>query len=157
MTLATRFRYLAAGLFLERPARAAGLSTYPDRLTRSGAEIVRRFRSFGPQPGPKATVLLHHIVTIEQWGQSRLRGFLGEPVDPTAESDAFAPPKGNATAILATFQATRAETIALARQIATAPALAATTVPHNDFGPLTAGGWLRYLDVHATIEMKRLR
>ena len=30
------------------------------------------------------------------------------------------------------------------------------TVRHNDYGPLTVRGWLRYLDIHASMESKKI-
>jgi hypothetical protein len=54
------------------------------------------------------------------------------------------------------FHSTRQQTVALARQLG--PAVEADVhVPHNQFGPLTVRSWLRYLDIHANMEAKKLR
>jgi hypothetical protein len=46
--------------------------------------------------------------------------------------------------------------VALARQLE--PAIASgVKVPHNQFGSLTMRSWLRYLDMHANLEAKKLK
>ncbi len=104
-----------------------------------------------------AQPLLRHITGIERWGQSRLRAFLGAPLV-RDEYDDYRPGKeldldGQRSA----FRETRDETIELVRQIAKANVPDSVTVAHNDFGPLSVRGWLRYLDAHASLESKKLR
>ena len=50
----------------------------------------------------------------------------------------------------------RAETVALARRVA-ATDVGAVKVEHNSLGPISARAWLRYLQVHADLEMKRAK
>jgi hypothetical protein len=58
----------------------------------------------------------------------------------------------------AAFAETRAETVALARQLDERGIDPAMTVPHNDLGVLSVGGWLAYLVQHPDQESRgRLR
>jgi hypothetical protein len=73
------------------------------------------------------------------------------------EYDGYRPPR-EATwfALQDAFRTTRQETVALARQLDQAVA-AGVKAPHNQFGPLTIRSWLRYLDMHANLEAKKLK
>ena len=101
--------------------------------------------------------MLRHIAGIERWGQSRLRVFVGAPFV-RDEYDGYQP--GTTLSLdeqRAFFRTTRQETIALAQTLAAAKIADTATVVHNDLGPLTARGWLCYLEMHARFEMKKLR
>ena len=50
---------------------------------------------------------------------------------------------------------TRAQTSQLARQFEATPPQ--ETVEHDGLGPLSARAWLRYLNLHADLESRRLR
>jgi hypothetical protein len=55
------------------------------------------------------------------------------------------------------FRQTRTDTLALVDQLQAAGVGDDATAPHNDYGALTARGWLRYLDIHANLESKKFR
>ncbi len=93
---------------------------------------------------------------LERWGQSRLRVALGEPLL-MDEYDVYRPPRAAGWAELQdAFHSTRQQTVALAGQLDQA-VTNGVKVPHNQFGLLTVRSWLRYLDIHANMEAKKLR
>jgi hypothetical protein len=148
--LGTLFRTL----MIDRPARKIDLTDYPARLEKAGEILEERIA--GAKDTPENRAQLRHIIGIERWGQSRLHGFLGEPVA-MDEYDAYQPEGGGDFATLrAEFAQTREETVALARQMAET-AVSRETVPHNDFGDLTLKSWLYYLQSHAALESKRIK
>ena len=57
----------------------------------------------------------------------------------------------------AAFQRTRAETVALAQQLVQSGVVSRAAIPHNDFGTLSVGARLKYLDSHANFESKWLK
>ena len=52
---------------------------------------------------------------------------------------------------------TRAKTVAIVHRLEEANVNQNTTIPHNEFGDLTIGAWLRYLDMHANVEVRSIR
>lgn len=100
---------------------------------------------------------LRHIIGIERWGQRRLQVLAGErPV--VDEYDAYCPePATSWEDLKHKFVTTRQETIRLARDLAQDSAPVQDKALHNDFGPLSLGGWLQYLNSHANIESKRIK
>ncbi len=155
MALRQRLFGLAAGAFFERPARKLTLDALAARLVSGGATVEERAAAAADTPANRRQ--LAHIIGIEWWGQRRLRTLLGEP-PMRDESDAYQPAEGLTLADLRdTFRATREETVALAAAIVRTGVPRERTVAHNDFGPLSVGGWLLYLTDHATRESTRLR
>ena len=144
---------LVAGIVIERPARGKTYEQWSAELAKSGQTIDRRMAA--SRNTAKAGATLRHITGIERWGQQRLRVFLGEPFV-RDEYEGYQP---GATLDLgaqrACFQETRQETIDLTQRLAQAGVPDTATVPHNDFGPLSARGWLRYLEMHASLESKK--
>ncbi len=146
---------MAAGLFLERPARKVSLAQFAERLETSGQAVEARAAS--AQNPERTQKVLRHISGIERWGQRRLLAFLGQAV-PTDEYDGYQP-----TTTLTTteqcefFRTTRQQTIILARQLEQANTPDTVRVPHNEFGPLTARSWLYYLNMHASLESKKMK
>ena len=139
-----------ANLILERPGRKQTVREWANALQTSGAAIEAR--AAAAADAARAANALRHITGIEAWGQSRLRVFLGAPLH-MDEYESYAPSADfDLTAQVAAFAATRAATVALAQQLADAAIADTRTVVHNSFGPLTVGGWLAYLDSHATRE-----
>jgi hypothetical protein len=140
---------------VERPARRTGPAKLVARLEAGLAPLEARFRAVAGDP--KALRTLRHIVTIERWGQGRLRVALGDRPYARDESGAYAPASDAPyEGLLDQLRATRAETVTLARRVAD-EGKAAVLVDHNSLGPLTAAGWLQYLNVHADFEAKRVR
>ncbi len=155
MSILDPIKKVAADFILERPFRDKDFSQLAGKLTLSGQVLEDRIRR--AQETERNRRILSHIIGIERWGQSRLRVFLGEPLT-LDEYDGYRPPQDATWDELAqAFQATRARTIALIQELAARDPGPDTRVPHNQFGPLTARGWLRYLDFHADAESKKFR
>lgn len=153
MGLKDSLMHAASGLFFERPGRGKNLDEWRAALIASGAAIDQR--AAAAKDPVKASIVLRHISGIERWGQRRLRVFLGEPAL-TDECDGYRP--GTDLTLdeqRAFFRETRDGTIALIDQLKAADS-APDTVSHNDYGPLSMGGWLRYLDIHANLESKKI-
>jgi hypothetical protein len=73
------------------------------------------------------------------------------------EYDNYQPPAHHTVAELADImQQTRAQSCAIVQQLADANIDLQQRVSHNQFGTLTASGWLVYIRSHATIESKKL-
>ena len=150
-TASRLFRYL----MLERPASSRSLGELTATLQTSGEGLARRFA--GAEDSDKNRRKLRHIISIERWGQRRLRVGLGEPFV-TDESRAYKPaPDTDWSALQGEFSQTRGETLELADKLSQEGVDPTLTVPHNQFGPLTLRGWLRYLETHASFEGKRIR
>jgi len=141
---------MATGLLLERPAQKLTLTEHASRLEESAGQLGERLASAAGTEANRER--LRHMIGIERWGQSRLQVFLGEPLVED-EYDTYLPsPDQGWDALQAEFIAAREGTIALAHDLAAAHIDTGVTVPHNQYGKLTAYAWLRYLDTHATLE-----
>jgi hypothetical protein len=142
-------------LLLEGPGRKMSLAQHAERFERSGQDILKRAQSAAPTPANRET--LAHITGLERWGQRRLRSFLGQP--PAAdEYDGYRPGVNlEWTALQAEFAATRQATVDLARELDARQVRPDARVDHNQFGGLTATGWLQYLRQHAGLESKKIK
>ncbi|MEX1018701.1 MAG: hypothetical protein WDZ49_03535 [Litorilinea sp.] len=153
----TKLRQFLSAVLLERPGRRKTLVEWPVALTASGERLVARVVNAQGDEARNREVL-SHVVGIERWCQRRLRTFLGQP-PVRDEYDGYRP---GATASLAeqlaAFRAARADTIALVQELAEAlPEPDEATVDHNQYGPLSVYAWIRYLDLHANWEARRIR
>jgi len=147
-------RFLVAA-FVERPARRAGAERLAERLEASLAPLATRFAAARDEA--RAVDTLRHVIGIERWGQRRLRVALGEAAYARDEHHGDKPAEGRPLAALVDeLRATRAETVALGQRVA-AEGRSAVPVEHNSLGPLTAAGWLRYLQLHGDLEARRVR
>ena len=146
---------VAAGLFVKRPARAKSLGEWKTTLETDGVAVDQR--AAAAQDPLQASKVLRHISGIERWGQRRLKIFLGGPATRDEYNDYRPGTDLTLDEQRAFFRQTRAETVALAARLQTAGIGDDAKAPHNDFGPLSARGWLRYLDLHANIESKKIR
>jgi len=141
--------------FVERPARRAGPERLAERLEASLAPLVARYAA--ATDAAKAGEVLRHVIGIERWGQRRLRVALGDAAFERDEHHGYKPSDDlPLVALIDELRTTRAETVALARRVAT-EGRAGVRVEHNGIGPLTAGGWLRYLRQHGDLESWRVR
>lgn len=100
---------------------------------------------------------LTHIIAIERWGQRRLRTLLGQPVmhdecDDYAPSVALFWPD-----LIDEFRDTRQDTIELVQELEQAGVDPNERVGHNELGMLSVKGWVRYLDMHANLESKKIQ
>lgn len=153
MALRTTVTHFVVTRLLERPAAKAGIAGLIASLQHYQTKIEARILSKADNARHRA--VLSHIIGIERWGQNRLNVALGAPFV-RDEYNGYRPAKSATMAeLLAAFRTTRAETIALAHQIEAA-GKGKATVPHNSFGDLTTVGWLRYLDLHAFWESKKI-
>lgn len=140
---------------LERPAKKWTMSAWGEKLTTSSEKIGQKLDKV-PESEQNRRVLTH-IIGIEQWGQSRLRVGLGEPFK-EEEYDAYRPSKTRSWEQLKTeFRIARRKTVALAEELDKRQVDQLAKVKHNQYGEITLGAWLRYLDMHANLESKRLK
>jgi hypothetical protein len=145
---------IATGMLLERPAQKLTLDELAAQLESSGAKLTQRYATAADAESNREH--LRHIVGIERWGQGRLKVFLGAPLE-MDEHDAYCPADDLGWAALQDeFTTTRAKTVALARELAAAKLDTSPTVPHNQYGKLSAYAWLHYLDTHANLESERI-
>ena len=140
----------------ERHARGKAIAELADELEVSGRDLDQRMKGRPDTPGNREAAA--HWVGIERWGQRRLRVALGEPF----VADTYHPYRPDVgegfEALRAAFAETRAETVALARQLDERGVDPATIVRHNDLGDLSVRGWLAYLIQHPDQESRaRLR
>lgn len=143
-----------SGLVLERPLKNKDFAEIAKELDLAGGRLKHTFASTKDNPDNRK--LLSHIVGIERWGQSRLRVALGEPLT-MDEYDGYRPPREAAwPALQDAFAETRRQTVILAQALDQAK-VAEVKVPHNQFGPLRVRSWLRYLDMHANLEARKLK
>jgi hypothetical protein len=142
-------------LFVERPARKTSIKELSDKLSASGQTLSTRFGGIANRDANREA--LRHIIGIERWAQQRLRMFLGEPYA-RDEHDGYRPPDMYSWNDLRDdFNQIRTETVGLAEQLMQQGVTDKATVPHNDFGPLTAKGWLKYMLDHAIRESLRIK
>ncbi len=149
------FRQTILNLIIERPGRKHSVSGWAKELTTSGQALAERFAA-APDTEVNRKVV-SHITGIERWGTSRLRVFLGDPLVQD-EYDGYRPARDlDWSAMQTAFAATRQETVDVVNQLAAAHIDATAKVHHNQMGPLTAQGWLRYLHMHSTWEGKKVK
>jgi hypothetical protein len=138
----------------ERNARGKSYADLQRALLKTGETVRGRFAMSGDTPAHREAG--QHIIGIESWGQSRLRVGLGEPLL-NDEYDGYRPDAGmDLPALTQSFAETRTETVEIAKELESAGVSLSETVPHNQLGDLTIGGWLSYLIAHAGRESRRL-
>ena len=143
-----------SGLLLERPFKNKDMAEIAKELDLAGGRLKHTFAAAKDNPDNRR--LLSHIVGMERWGQSRLRVALGEPLT-MDEYDGYRPPREAAwPALQDAFSETRQQTVAEVQQLGQTN-VANIKVPHNQFGPLSVRSWLRYLEMHANLEAKKLK
>ena len=140
---------------LEGPARRRSFAELARDLDRAGLRLESRFARAADTPANRQQA--RHVIGIERWGQSRLRVLAGESAfvpdghQPYLPAEHLTLPQLREAASL-----TRAATSEQARQFEKQPPVV-DTAQHNDFGPLSARAWLRYLLFHAEFESRRLK
>lgn len=154
MTIRTRIARFVTRTVLEQPAQRRSYDQLIAALDTAGQGILAHISGKPDTARNRAT--LQHIIGIERWGQRRLQTALGAPpVDD--EYDSYRPADDTLSQLGQSFQTTRRESIALARQLQAQGIAKDTAVRHNQFGAISVGAWLRYLALHANIESKRIR
>ena len=143
---------LIAGLFLENPAKSKSFVQLRSSLELSGVQMRAQL-----EKGKANPELLRHIIQVERWGQNRLRSSLGEVRFEMDRSGLYAPDKALGwDELRSEFAKVRQETLLIAQRLELANPVPGPVV-HNQFGPISVKGWLRYLNVHARTELRRLR
>ena len=141
-------------MMFERPARKMSYDDYATALKKNGDAVANRIENGAN--ADKAHSVATHFIGIEKWAQSRLRVALGEPFK-ADEYDAYRPAKElDYAELLPIFRETRAESIALAQQLAAQNVPTSTRVKHNQFGDFSTRAWLHYIMSHGDFESKRL-
>ncbi len=149
------FQKMMRALILERPGGKWTMAAWGEKLAASGESISHRLEKY--PDSERNRQVLSHIIGIEQWGQSRLRVGLGEPFK-EEEYDNYRPSRSRSWEQLkAEFRLARKRTVALAEALDDNQVDQFMKVKHNRYGMITLGAWLRYLDMHANLESKRMK
>jgi hypothetical protein len=155
MTIRDRIFRFGINVLVERPARKRSYDQLITALETAGQSLMARFQTKSDTPRNREQ--LRHIIGIERWGQRRLQTALGSPVI-NDEYDGYCPAAHDDFAALCrAFQATRQESIKIARRIQATGVSKATPIRHNQFGDIAIDAWLRYLTMHAVTESKRIK
>ncbi len=142
-------------LFVEGPAKRKGLEGLMADLSKKQTSLTERFAK--AEANEKHSQKLRHIIAIEKWGQNRLRVDLGQAYEEDS-SKAYEPSEQESFEQLKSqFADTRAETLSIAKAFEEQGVDVSQEVNHNQMGPLSLLGWLRYLEVHASLEAKALK
>jgi hypothetical protein len=141
-------------LIFDKPARTTTLAQLAEKMGANGQALeqvlARANDSYVNYD------CLAHIIGIERWGQRRLRSALGESLI-LDEYDSYRPSIALFWDDLrAEFATTRQATIALIQQLEQAGVDDTIAIRHNELGIMTVAGWIRYLDMHANLEAKKL-
>jgi hypothetical protein len=146
---------LGAHLILERPVRKLSLADLSTQLEQSGKQMTDHLAKCPDTPANRNQ--LSHMIGIERWGQRRLRVALGEPFL-QEEYNHYCPSEERSwDELRVEADTTRRTTVELVQNITQANVPDALKIRHNQFGPLSVKAWLRYLDVHASGESKRIK
>ena len=143
----------AATLMFENPARNKPWAELRQKLNDSGAEILERCAKAGDSASNRK--VLAHIVAIERWGANRLTVLLGDKPLELDSSRAYAPDSANWAELQNTFKQTRAASVNLTARLEVSNPV--TTVSHNQFGEVSARGWVQYLTSHAHLESRKIK
>lgn len=155
MSIQYSIAHAVGRLVFDKPARKLTLAEIAEKLESSGRTLEQRFAAASDTYANYEC--LAHIIGIERWGQRRLQVALGEPplMD---EYDAYRPSIALFWDDLRTaFSTTRQRTVELTRELEEAGVDDTTAVRHNELGIMTIHGWLRYLDMHANLESKKIQ
>ncbi len=146
---------IVINLFVEGPAKRKGLEGLVADLSKKQTSLTERFAK--AEANEKNTKKLRHIIAIEKWGQNRLKVALGEAYSEDS-SKAYEPSEQESFEQLqGQFADTRAETLSIAKVFEEQAVDLSQEVNHNQMGPLSLLAWLRYLEVHASVEAKSIK
>jgi hypothetical protein len=155
MSLIQRLIGTALRPHVRRRARGKSLDELILGLEEFGATLDERIGRAADTPGNREAV--NHWVGIERWSLSRVRVAQGAPFEPDSYRGYRAPEGASLAELREAMRATRAETVALARELRRAGFDPELTVRHNDLGELTVLEWFAYIDDHTRREVIRLR
>ncbi|MFC4638732.1 DinB family protein [Deinococcus hohokamensis] len=141
---------------LEAPAGRSSYTELGQGLERAGTFLAGRAVRAADTPANRE--VLGHIISIERWGQERLKVALGQRAALRDEARQYRPPQdASLRELRELLSQVRSGTVDLVRQLHAAPPEDSLTVDHNGLGPLTAKAWIRYLTQHADLESRKLR
>ena len=148
------------GLFLRpytrRRARGKTLEQVIGELESSRDEIMPRIDR--AQDSAANREAINHFIGIERWAANRVRVAIGQTKFELDSNRRYRLPDDASLAELQSgFRAAREETLALAREARSSGIDTATTVEHNDLGPLTVIEWLIYIRDHSVREIVRIK
>jgi hypothetical protein len=153
MSLKESISHFAGRVYFDKPALKLSLAEHAEALRRSGEDIrVRLARAEGTG---KQRAMLRHVIGIERWGLARLRVLLGDPFASAGHRVHLPPESATWSELVSQFGEVRGETVAVAERLAAEKVTG--SVNHNQFGELSAHGWLRYLNGHAIRELRKLK
>ena len=147
---------VAGQVFVDIPAKFRPLKQHIKALERSGDVLFKQLETLSDTPDNHK--VLAHIITLERWGTHRVRVLLGEAFVRDTSSD-FAPdPDLSWDDLRQEFADTRQELLEVAQALEALGSRAkGFQVEHNQFGPISGAGWLRYLNTHAFLESKKFK
>jgi hypothetical protein len=144
---------VAGQLLVEMPVAFSPLERQIKALETSGNALAKQLETV-PDSAENHKILAH-IITIERWGTRRLKVVLGEAFVRDASSDHAPDPDLSWDDLRQLFAETRQELLEVAQGLG--QRAKGFPVEHNQFGPLSGAGWLRYLNVHAFIESRQFK
>ena len=153
MTFLSRIRQIVMEFIIELPARMIGIDRVIRGLEKNGQAIEKRIATANDRANNREA--LAHVIGIERWGQQRLRVALGEPLV-VDEYDAYRPESEDWPGLITSFHATRQSTISLSKSLRMARVDPHMRIQHNQFGEISLLGWLYYLNLHSSLESKRI-
>ncbi|MGB1249862.1 MAG: DinB family protein [Candidatus Promineifilaceae bacterium] len=147
---------IVTNLLLERPARKKDYAAFVKIYETKGRAIQDKLG--GAQDNEKNNKTLSHIIGIERWGQSRLRVAMGDPFIDEEYDVRHRPARDTSWSDLKSqFAETRAGSVALIREFSAENIPASTKIAHNQFGEVSIGAWLQYLQFHASTEARGIK
>ena len=146
---------LAVRRLIEQPAEGKSFLSLEEALSSSGERITARAASASDTERNRE--LLRHIIGIERWGRARLQSAVLLRPWVMDEHHDYKPPRDKSmTELAGMFAEQRRRTAELAHTLHENPPRLNDKVPHNGLGPLSVRGWLRYLQLHAELEGRKL-
>ncbi|WP_261663067.1 DinB family protein [Deinococcus sp. Marseille-Q6407] len=146
---------LAVRRMVEQPAEGQSFLSLEESLQSSGEQLAARAAKASDTERNRER--LRHIIGIERWGRARVQSAVLHRPWVMDEHHDYKPPKEmSMTELTEIFAEQRRRTAALAHSLHEQPPRLNDKVMHNEFGPLSVRGWLRYLQLHAEMEGRRL-
>ncbi|WP_188999008.1 hypothetical protein [Deinococcus roseus] len=116
-------------------------------------QLSRKFRELPDTPENRKQ--LGHILAIERWGTNKLKVFNGGELLNDSSQEYYPSEEDSMESLMNQFTETRQETIKVGQEaIANADQ---QKVEHDQFGPLSAAGWIQYLNYHAFLEAYKFK
>ena len=141
-----------AQLILERPAKKMTVDDLLSQLGQSNRHLTEHLNACSDTQANRRQ--LCHLIGIERWGQRRLRVAFGEPFL-TEEYDHYRPsPDRSWEDLKKEWEITRQASLTMFKGFSEERNI---KIEHNQYGSLSVKAWLRYLDIHASSEGKRIR